>query len=98
MDDDGIIMSVYDDIHEELRVKNKAIDKLKGRVSTRTHTYTRTHTHTWNARNKYRQTSSWPPGTLFREELTTGLTVEHSCISLVVGGESTGEHGPGVGV
>ena len=33
MDDDGIIMSVYDDIHEELKAKNKAIDKLKTTVS-----------------------------------------------------------------
>ena len=33
MDDDGIIMSVYDDIHEELKAKNKAIEKLKTTVS-----------------------------------------------------------------
>ena len=33
MDDDGIIMSVYDDIHDEMKAKTKAIDKLKMSVS-----------------------------------------------------------------
>ncbi len=33
MDDDGIILSVYDSIHDELRAKNKHIEKLKQDVS-----------------------------------------------------------------
>ncbi len=34
MDDDGIILSVYDSIHDELRAKNNHIEKLKQDVST----------------------------------------------------------------